>query len=79
MPGPEYRRARMLQAAELLRKVKLAGPRHLAVSHWLEQRQHVIEVQNLETGVSARLTALSPLDIPTYGEIVETLLLRCRV
>lgn len=77
--GPEYKRARMLRAAELSRSIGLSSPREVALSYWVEERRHVFELLNRDTGKSARMELTSALDVPTYAEVIETVLLRCRV
>lgn len=79
MMGPEYRRRRLLHAAELLRVAKVSSLRDLAISCWVESRTHVIEILNTETHRSARAEHVSPLDVPTYAEFVEAVMSRCRV
>ncbi len=79
MNGPEYKRSRLLCGAELIRRAKISSVRDLAVSFWKQKTEHVIEVLNLETGQSARRTLASPLDVPSYGELVEAVMTRCRV
>ncbi len=81
--GPEYKRARMLAAAELLRAVKVSHIHDLALSHWCEVRKgkkwHVLEVLNTETRRSVTVSLKSPLDVPAYAEFAEAVMLRCRV
>lgn len=80
MPGPEYRRQRLLRAAELLRAAKIATLSDLAISHWVEiGRRHVLEVLNLDTKHSTQAEFVSPLDVPSYAEFVEAVMTRCRV
>ncbi len=87
MIGPEYKRSRLMKAAELLRAAKVQSFRDLAISCWVEERQHVVEVLNCDKDLrkpgglpfSARMTFTSPLDVPSYAEFIEAVMSRCRV
>ncbi len=81
MIGAEYVRTRMQVAASLLRRTKVSSVIHLALSYWTEdgRKTHVVECLNRESRVAAIARLNSPLDVPTYAEFVEAIMVRRKV
>lgn len=76
----EYERQRMLRAAEMLRATKLRELEQLVVCYQTaDAGGHTVELVNRATKASERMTFVSALDVPSYTDFIESVVLKNRV